>query len=97
MAGFFGKLFVFQSALVEGYTILAVIGVLTSVVAAYYYLAIIKTMFFDKEANAKDREVVDSPLLKLVAYPALGFTLLYIFYPNWLVYEAGRAAQSLFN
>jgi NADH-quinone oxidoreductase subunit N len=96
MAGFFGKLFVFQSALVEGYLVLAIIGVLTSVVAAYYYLAIIKTMFFDN-TSVPNRDVVNSRLLNLVAYPTLAFTMFYILFPNWLVYEAGRAAQSIIN
>jgi NADH-quinone oxidoreductase subunit N len=97
LAGFFGKLVVFQAALANDYKILAIVGVLTSVVAAYYYLIIIKTMFFDKSSNMKDRDVVSSPLLNMVAYPALAFTTLYIIFPNWLVSEASRAAQSLIN
>lgn len=95
LSGFFGKLFVFQAALNAGMPILATIGVLTSVVAAYYYLVIIKTMFFDKPAG-KDAVFIDNGLLlKLVAYPSLIFTITYILFPNWLVYEAGQAAQSL--
>lgn len=95
LAGFFGKLFVFQAALEADLIILAVIGVLTSVVAAYYYLVIIKVMFFDKAADGKPYEA-NLHLTGWVALPALAFTALYIFAPNWLVYEAERAALSLY-
>lgn len=47
-AGFFGKFFVFGAAIAKGYYVLAVIGMITSVVAAYYYLRIVKLMYFDK-------------------------------------------------
>ncbi len=47
LAGFFGKLMVFQAAVQSGYIVIAILGVLTSVVGAYYYLRIIKVMFFD--------------------------------------------------
>ena len=47
LAGFFAKFYVFVAAIKAGLYILAVIGVITSVVGAYYYLAIIKTMYFD--------------------------------------------------
>ncbi|HEY8189329.1 MAG TPA: NADH-quinone oxidoreductase subunit NuoN, partial [Micavibrio sp.] len=54
LAGFFGKLLVFQAAIVSGFYVLAVFGILTSVVAAYYYLRIIKVMFFDEAADPFD-------------------------------------------
>ncbi len=54
LAGFFGKLLVFQAAIAEGMIVLAVIGVLTSVVAAYYYLRVIKVMFFDAPKDPLD-------------------------------------------
>lgn len=47
LAGFFGKLMVFQAAVQSGYIAVAVVGVLTSVVGAYYYLRVIRVMFFD--------------------------------------------------
>lgn len=50
LAGFFGKLFVFMAAIEAGLYYLAVIGVLASVVSAYYYLRIVKIMFFDEAA-----------------------------------------------
>ena len=54
LAGFFGKLYVFLAAVQSGAWLLAVIGVLTSVVSAYYYLRIIKVMYFDAPEGAMD-------------------------------------------
>jgi NADH-quinone oxidoreductase subunit N len=95
MSGFFGKFLVFESALNADMIVLAVVGVLSSVVAAYYYLAIIKTMFFDKMPESKSIRVDNHLVLKLVSYPALTFTLLYCLSPSWLLDEAGKAAASL--
>ncbi len=51
LAGFFAKYYVFLAAMKAGLFTLAVIGVLASVVGAYYYLMIIKTMYFDEPAK----------------------------------------------
>ncbi len=48
LAGFFAKFYVFQAAIQANLYWLAVIGVLASVVAAYYYLRIVKMMYFDR-------------------------------------------------
>src|SRR6187397_1459066 len=50
LAGFFAKYFVFLAAIKAELYALAVIGVLASVVGAYYYLAIVKVMYFDEPA-----------------------------------------------
>ena len=47
-AGFVGKLVVFRAAIESGYVVLAVIGVATSAIAAYYYFMVIKTMFMEE-------------------------------------------------
>ncbi len=52
LAGFFGKLYVFLAAVEAQPVLLAVIGVLTSVVGAYYYLRIVKIMYFDDRRRA---------------------------------------------
>src|SRR6202166_3484928 len=54
LAGFFAKYFVFLAAIHAGLFTLAVIGVLTSVVGAYYYLNIVKVMFFDEPISVLD-------------------------------------------
>ncbi|MGH6977481.1 MAG: NADH-quinone oxidoreductase subunit NuoN, partial [Stellaceae bacterium] len=55
LAGFFAKLYVFMAAIDAGLPILAVLGVLSSVVGAYYYLRIVKVMYFDEARGAFDR------------------------------------------
>ena len=60
LAGFFGKWFVFKAAVDAGLYTLAVVGVLASVVAAYYYLRIVKLMYFD-EPNADFAPSYDTP------------------------------------
>ena len=62
-AGFFGKWFVFLAAIQAGLNVVAVIGVLASVVSASYYIRIIKVMFFDEPAESFDRV---TPTLRLV-------------------------------
>lgn len=52
LAGFFAKLYIFSAAIEANLATLAVIGVLSSVVSAYYYLRIVKVMYFDDPAEA---------------------------------------------
>ncbi len=56
LAGFFGKWFIFLAAVEAGLVPLAIIGFLASVVACFYYLRIIKVMFFDDPSEAFDGE-----------------------------------------
>jgi len=59
LAGFFGKLFLFQAALAHGETVLVVLAVAMSVVSAGYYLRIVRAMFF-AEATAEHRGAITS-------------------------------------
>jgi len=93
LAGFFAKFYVFLAAIQAGLYPLAVIGVLTSVVGAFYYLAIIKTMFFDEAKGAVDPMAGE---LRTVLTLAGIFNLLYFAYPGPLVSAATVAAKSLF-
>lgn len=93
MAGFFGKFYVFISAVHAGMYWLAVIGVLTSVVGAYYYLRIVKVMYFDEPTEAFDTPRLANRVILLVAGV---FTLFYIVYPSPLLLTAQAAAKSLF-
>jgi NADH-quinone oxidoreductase subunit N len=93
LAGFFAKFYVFLAAIKAGLYPLAVLGVLASVVGAYYYLLIVKVMYFDEPAPAFEpmrRE------LKLVLAVTGLFTLLFFVYPGPLVDAAAFAAKSLF-
>jgi NADH-quinone oxidoreductase subunit N len=93
LAGFFAKLYVFLAAVKAGLFALAVIGVLTSVVGAYYYLTIIKIMYFDEPA--RPFEPMPISLTTVLAVSGL-FNLLYFVYPGPLVEAASTAAKSLF-
>jgi NADH-quinone oxidoreductase subunit N len=93
LAGFFAKFYVFLAAIKAGLFALAVIGVVTSVVGAYYYLAIVKVMYFDEPA--KGLEPMPYELRAVLAVTGL-FNLLYFVYPAPLVEAATAAAKSLF-
>jgi NADH-quinone oxidoreductase subunit N len=93
LAGFFAKFYVFVAAVKEGMWALAVIGVLASVVGAYYYVRIVKIMFFD-EPRARFATV--QPKAGLVMGVMGLYILLYVVWPAPLVEAAGTAAKSLF-
>ncbi|HXG79379.1 MAG TPA: NADH-quinone oxidoreductase subunit NuoN [Methyloceanibacter sp.] len=93
LAGFFAKFYVFLAAVHAGFYALAVIGVLLSVVGAYYYLRIVKLMYFD--APAPRFEPMPVPLAAVLGVTG-ALILLYFIYPAPLVAVAGHAANSLF-
>jgi NADH-quinone oxidoreductase subunit N len=93
LAGFFAKFYVFVAAIKAGLYILAVIGVLASVVGAYYYLLIIKTMYFDDAAEGFQAMPIE---LKVVLAVCGLFNILFFLYPGPLVGAASAAALSLF-
>jgi NADH-quinone oxidoreductase subunit N len=92
LAGFFGKLFVFMAAVKAGLWLLAVLGVLASVVGAYYYLRIVKTIYFDEPAEAFDG--MDGEV-KAVAYLSGAFALAFVVFAQPLLSLAEAAAKSL--
>jgi NADH-quinone oxidoreductase subunit N len=94
MAGFFGKLIVFQSAVEQELYVLAVLGVVTSVIACYYYLRVIKVMFFDNPAPAFDTPVPYAR--RIVMGLSLVFVLGFIIKPTMVIVIAKNAAASLF-
>tara|TARA_Y100001001_G_scaffold54019_1_gene50484 strand:+ start:205 stop:1653 length:1449 start_codon:yes stop_codon:yes gene_type:complete len=73
--GFYSKLFILQQVIAEGYVILAVIAVVFAVISAYYYLQIIKTMYFDDA----DKEItVSAPLDMRVVLSINGILILLV-------------------
>jgi NADH-quinone oxidoreductase subunit N len=93
-AGFFGKLYVFLAAVESGMWFLAILGVLTSVVGCFYYLRIIKVMFFDPTEPAFDRRAAS---VSFVAVASGAFTVLFLFGLAPLTSVAGAAAKVLFG
>jgi NADH-quinone oxidoreductase subunit N len=55
LGGFFAKFYVFSSVLEQEMYTLAIIGLLTTVISAFYYLKIIKTIYFDENNSSFDR------------------------------------------
>lgn len=93
LAGFFGKMYVILAAVQSGLMALAIVGVLASVVGCYYYLKVVKIMYFDAPAAAFDG---GHPLMLrgAIAIGAL-VTLLFCILPSPLVATAQTAAQTL--
>lgn len=95
LAGFFSKLYIFLAAVqAEMYT-LAVIGVLSSVVGAFYYLRIVKLMYFDQAVEPLDRS--HGPELRLVMLGTAVVIVLFFLYPEPILSSAGVAAASLLS
>jgi len=93
LAGFFVKFYVFLAAINSGLYTLAVIGVLSSVVGAYYYLRIVKIMYFDEPVDAFEPMPGALKIMLLVS----GILVIFFFtYPAPLVAAASAAAKSLF-
>ena len=93
LAGFFGKFYVFLAAVHANLFTLAVIGVLCSVVGAFYYLSIIKVMYFDDPLPQLDPMRVE---LRVVLAVTGLFNVFFCVYPGLLVGAATAAAKSLF-
>jgi len=94
MAGFWGKLYIFIAAVEAKLFIPAVLGVLASVVASYYYLRIVKVMYFDEPAEAIDRPAfgVNRAVALVAAFLVAVFSLV----PQPLSLIAAAAAKGLF-
>ncbi len=93
LAGFFGKFFVFMAAIDAGLYGLAIIGVLASVVGAFYYIRIVKLIYFDEPEEAFDR-----PVGREIGLILVGTTLVILCLwalPGTIVDGASAAAASL--
>ncbi|HLA20815.1 MAG TPA: NADH-quinone oxidoreductase subunit NuoN, partial [Pseudolabrys sp.] len=93
LAGFFAKFYVFLAAIKAGLYTLAVIGVLSSVVGAYYYLNIVKMMYFDEPVKGFESM---PGLLRLVLGVSGLVVMLFFAYPAPILNAATVAAKSLF-
>ncbi len=93
LAGFFGKFYVFLAAIEAELYALAIIGVLASVVGAFYYLRVIKIIYFDEPAERFEPMLGE---LRVIVGVSTLFVILFIFYPGPLISAAETAASSLF-
>ena len=93
LAGFFAKFYVFMAAIEAHLYVPAIIGVVASVVGAFYYLRIVKLIYFDEPAPAFDRAM--GPSLGTVLVLSSVFTLLFVVGAAPMVNAASVAARSL--
>lgn len=91
-AGFFAKFYVFSASVNEGLWLLVIIGVLASVVGAFYYLRIIKVIYFEESKEPFDPMSIE---LKIVLAFSVLFTIIFTIFPSSLLELAQNAAQSL--
>ena len=83
LAGFFAKFYVFTAVIEQSMFFLAIVGLMATVVAAFYYLRIIKTIYFDKEVEKFDTD--HSLGLKISLTITTILILIYFIYPNSLI------------
>ncbi len=83
LAGFFAKFYIFKSVLEQSMYFLAIVGLLSTVVAAFYYLRIIKIMYFDKEKEKYDTD--HSFWLKFSLTASTLLILIYFIFPSQLI------------
>ncbi|HRH20990.1 MAG TPA: proton-conducting transporter membrane subunit, partial [Brevundimonas sp.] len=92
-SGFWAKVYVFGAAIQGGLWIFAALGLVASVVAAFYYLRLIKLMWFDPSPGLTDPAPRDA---QWVAYAAAAFSFpLVLFAIGWLDGFAATAARAL--
>ena len=83
--GFFGKFYVFIAAIEQELYVLSVLGVLASVISAFYYLRIIKIMYFDESKSEGIINFQISFQSKLILSLSLFLIICFIFYPSLLI------------
>ena len=83
--GFFGKFYVFIAAIENELYVLTILGVLASVISAYYYLRIIKIMYFDEKDNEERLIFKISFQSRVILSLTLFIIICFILYPSLLI------------
>ena len=95
LAGFFGKFYIFMAALKADLIYLALLGVIASVISAYYYLRIVKLMYFDE--SDESIQVSISSRTSFILLTSILVITLFVIYPNFLINIAEQVSTSYFN
>ena len=82
LAGFFAKFYIFMAVIEKSMYLLAIVGLLSTVVSAFYYIRIIKIIYFDPEVESYDKD--HHPGLRATLLVSTLFILLYFIYPSVL-------------
>lgn len=93
LAGFFAKFYIFSAAIKSGLYMVSVIGMIFAVISAYYYIKIVKVMYFDEEKVIF--ETVDQQELQFVAYSASLYNAFFFLVPSAFVELANYASAIL--
>jgi len=88
LAGFFAKFYIFKAVIEQSMYFLAIVGLLSTVIAAFYYLRIIKIIYFDKEREKYDED--HSLWLKFSLAFSTILILLYFIFPSQLIDVVSR-------
>jgi NADH-quinone oxidoreductase subunit N len=88
LAGFFAKFYIFKAVIEQSMYFLAIVGLLSTVIAAFYYLRIIKIIYFDPEKEKYDQD--HSPWLKFSLILSTLLILFYFISPSQLVEAVSR-------
>ena len=88
LAGFFAKFYIFKAVIEQSMYFLAIVGLLSTVIAAFYYLRIIKIIYFDPEKEKYDQD--HSPWLKFSLILSTLLILFYFISPSQLVEVVSR-------
>ena len=88
LAGFFAKFYVFKAVIEQSMYFLAIVGLLSTVIAAFYYLRIIKIIYFDKEKEKYDTD--HSMWLKFSLTFSTVLILLYFIFPSQIIELVSR-------
>ena len=94
LAGFFGKFYIFVAALESNMVFLAVIGIIASVISAFYYLRIVKIMYFDEPKEEFDGVNIRS--LQVLFYPSSFLVILFFIYPAPIIQLSEYAIKSFY-
>jgi NADH-quinone oxidoreductase subunit N len=95
LAGFFAKFYIFMAAIDAHLFVLAVIGVVTSVVGAYYYIRIVKLMYFDEPVGAPFDGPIGAELKAILVLSAV-VILFWFILPGPILSAADAATAALF-
>ncbi len=82
LGGFFAKFYVFKAVLEQEMYVLAIVGLLTTVISAFYYLRIIKIIYFDEKSNTFDE--VKNKLVQATIFLSCGILISFFLYPSFL-------------
>jgi len=82
-AGFFGKFYIFTAALNADLILIAILGVISSVISAFYYLRVIKIMYFDEQKKSNFQMEISSQS-NLILILTMMLIVFFIFYPSLL-------------